>query len=97
MTALPDSAEVPTELSGTPEMRYIDILRWLSRQTQPVWGGHLARGDPPGTLMPLLNLGLIALTSAQDGYRISRKGLSYVQALGGATRRCPTCGRAYGS
>jgi len=52
-------------------------LKWLAQQTDPVWGGHLDRGEPVQVGSPLefyLSSGLIKCVRGV-GYVITTRGL----------------------
>lgn len=55
-------------------------LSWLSRQSHPVWGGHLARGEPVEQtgLARFVRMGVIEEAS-QFGYRITAKGRAAIR------------------
>lgn len=68
-------------------------LEWLARQSQPVWGGHLERGEPlpqDSGIGAYLRAGLIERHDAlgRKGYRITRAGLEFIEGQ----RPCPLCG-----
>lgn len=61
-------------------------LTYLARQTEPVWGGHLKRGEPPGqSLARYLSRGWVEVYSqvlggeTVKGYRITEAGRKALQ------------------
>lgn len=51
-------------------------LEWLGKQAHPVWGGHLARGEPISDpdMRRWLDNGWIEVTPGREGYRLAMKG-----------------------
>lgn len=60
-------------------------LEWLGRQGMPMWGGHLARGEPVSDPMMAhwIAEGLIeAVETPRQGYVLTEKGRRYVGKRG---------------
>ena len=64
------------------DLRMVE-LKWLASQDHPVWGGHLARGEPLSDqqMQQWLNDGIIEVVANQTkaGYRITEKGRALVR------------------
>lgn len=68
----------------------IQELKWLAKQHEPVWGGHLARGEPisDSTMQAWVADGIIeAVKRPRIGYVLTEKGRKLIAGA------CPTCGR----
>lgn len=58
-------------------------LRWLGRQSLPVWGGHLERGEPlrDAQMHAWVRDGIIAAVShPRLGYVLTDKGREYIES-----------------
>lgn len=76
MTGMPPSVRPRKPLHDTS----VAELRWLCRQTKPVWGGHIERGEPVEVtaLWPLVRDGIIERwdTDWDKGYRATARAKS---------------------
>ena len=59
-------------------------LEWLGRQTKPVWGGHLERGEPitDANMQRWLDQGIIkAVETPSKGYVLTDIGRTYLRTI----------------
>ena len=65
-------------------MDKVDELRWLAKQTAPVWGGHIERREPitDPQLKRWVKHGIVTqVMGMRSGYRITPKGLVLLERM----------------